>query len=97
MAHHKSALKSIRQDQHRTLRNRYHKTTMRTAIKKVRRLLDENKLDEVKQLLPQTYAVIDRCVTKGVIHHNTADRYKSRLTLASAKEQPAETPKKTRA
>ncbi len=97
MAHHKAALKSIRQDSQRTLRNRYHQTTMRTAIKKVRRLLDENKMDEARQLLPKTYAVIDRCVTKGIIHHNTADRYKSRLTVASAKEQPAEFPKKTRA
>ena len=41
MAHHKAALKSIRQDSQRTLRNRYHQTTMRSAIKKVRRLLDE--------------------------------------------------------
>lgn len=81
MAHHESALKSIRQTKHRTERNRRVKSTMRTAIKKFRLLVEENKLDQARELLPRTFSVIDKSVTKGVLHRNAADRYKSRLTL----------------
>ena len=81
MAHHKSALKSIRQTKPRTERNRRVKSTMRTAIKKFRLLVEENKLDQARELLPRTFSVIDKSVTKGVLHRNAADRYKSRLTL----------------
>ena len=81
MAHHKSALKSIRQTKPRTERNRRVKSTMRTAIKKFRLLVEESKLDQARELLPQTFSVIDKSVTKGVLHRNAADRYKSRLTL----------------
>jgi len=81
MAHHKAALKSIRQTVVRTERNRYFKSTMRTYIKRLRKLLDENKVQEAQQLLPTALAVIDRSVSKGVVHKNTAARYKSRLTM----------------
>ena len=85
MAHHKAALKSIRQDQRRTERNRYFKTTMRTSVKQVRNLLAENKVDEAKELLPKTFSTIDKCVTKRIIHKNTAARYKSRLARVLAR------------
>ena len=94
MAHHKAALKSIRQDQRRTERNRYFKTTMRTSVKQIRNLLAENKLDEAKAQLPATFSTIDKCVTKNIIHKNTAARYKSRLTTAVAEHQPEAKPAK---
>jgi small subunit ribosomal protein S20 len=94
MAHHKAALKSIRQDQRRTERNRYFKTTMRTSVKQVRNLLAENKVDEAKELLPKTFSTIDKCVTKRIIHKNTAARYKSRLTTAVTEHQPEAKPAK---
>ncbi|MBN2432623.1 MAG: 30S ribosomal protein S20 [Acidobacteria bacterium] len=81
MAHHKAALKSIRQTAVRTERNRYFKSTMRTYIKRLHKLMDEHKVQEAQQLLPTTLAVIDRSVSKGVVHKNTAARYKSRLTM----------------
>ena len=82
MAHHKAALKHIRQTKKRTERNRFFKSTMRTYIKKVRKFLAEDKKEEAIQLLPKTYSIIDRCASKGVIHKNTAARYKARLTAA---------------
>jgi small subunit ribosomal protein S20 len=53
---------------------------MRTEIKKFRQLLSEQKTGEARKLLKDVYAVIDRSAQKGVIHSNTAARYKSRLT-----------------
>jgi small subunit ribosomal protein S20 len=94
MAHHKSALKSIRQDARRTERNRYFKTTMRTHIKQIRNFLADNQVDEAKELLPKTCGVIDKCVTKRIIHKNTAARYKSGLANAIAKHQPEAKPAK---
>ena len=41
MAHHKSALKRIRQNEKRRLQNRYYKKTARTAIKNLRELKDQ--------------------------------------------------------
>jgi len=81
MAHHKAALKSIRQTEKRTGRNRYFKSTMRTYIKRLRKLVEENNMEEARQMLPKTCSLIDRCVSKGVIHRNTANRYKARLTV----------------
>ncbi len=79
MAHHKAALKSIRQDKKRRARNRYFKKTMRTFIKKVRNAVKEGKIEEATSLLPKTYSIIDKCAVKKIIHKNTAARYKSRL------------------
>jgi len=85
MAHHKAALKSIKQDVNRTMQNRHFKTTMRSTIKKLRLQLEGNKSAEAREQLPATYSIIDRCASKGVIHKNAANRYKARLTAALAK------------
>ncbi len=80
MANTKSAKKRIRQSERRRMINRQARSQMRTEIKKFRTLLAEKKYDEARGLLPGVYEVIDRTVKKGVIHRNTAARYKSRLT-----------------
>ncbi|HXK61619.1 MAG TPA: 30S ribosomal protein S20 [Acidobacteriota bacterium] len=80
MANTKSAEKRIRQSERRRLINRRAKSQMRTQIKRFRKLLLEQKYDEARALLPGVYGVIDRTARKGVIHRNTAARYKSRLT-----------------
>lgn len=79
MAHHKASLKDIKQSAVRNERNRYFRSTMRTAIKKMRSLVEEKKMDEARAALPRTCSVIDKCVTKGIVHRNAAARYKSRL------------------
>ena len=82
MANHKSALKRVRQSEQRRIRNRATMSEMRTAIKKYRQFLDESQAEEAEKALPGIYAVIDRTWRKGVIHANTAARYKSRLARA---------------
>ncbi len=75
-----SAKKRMRQNEIRRDRNRQRRSQMRTEVKKFRQLLGEQKMDEARELLKDVYAVIDRSAQKGVIHSNTAARYKSRLT-----------------
>lgn len=75
MANIKSAEKRIRQTRKRALRNRRVRTRLRTAIKKHR----QSAKDERNKGTPETYSEIDRAWRKGIIHKNTAARYKSRL------------------
>ena len=79
MANHASALKRGKQTEKRRLRNRIAIGEMRTAIKKYRALVAEKKHEEAGKTLPSVYELIDRTRKKGVIHANTAARYKSRL------------------
>lgn len=78
----KSILKNIRQTERRTLINRANRTGVRTAMKKLRDLVAAGKLDEARKALPETYHALDRAIQHGVLHENTANRYKSRLALA---------------
>ena len=78
----KSVLKNIRQTAKRTAINRSNRSSVATAVKKQLSLIAAGKLDEARQLLPATYAALDRAIQKRVLHENTANRYKSRVTLA---------------
>ncbi len=80
MANTKSAEKRIRQSEKRRLMNRQVRSRMRTEIKRFKSLVEEKKVEEARTLLPRVYGIIDRTAQKGVIHRNTAARYKSRLT-----------------
>lgn len=79
MANHKSADKRARQAEKRNQRNRYAKGVMKGVKKQLLTLLAENKIEEAKKMLPKVYSLIDKTEKKGVIHKNTASRYKSRL------------------
>ena len=82
MPNHKSAEKRMRQNEKRKQINRSNRTRVRGSIKKLRGALAE-KSSEVATLLPQTVSTIDKAVQKGVLHRNTAARYKSRLTTTA--------------
>ncbi len=77
MAHHKSALKRIRQNEKRRLQNRYYKKTARTAIKNLRELKDQS---EAASYLPKVISMVDRLAKNGNIHRNKAANIKSSLT-----------------
>ena len=81
MANHKSAIKKARQDEVRRLRNRMYKTRFKTAAKKVEAALEEKNKDAAALALKDAISVIDKIVSKGVIHKNTAARKKSRLSV----------------
>ena len=82
VAHHKDAIKKIKQDEKRNLRNRMVKTNYRNRIRDLRVSIDAGKADDAKAALKPTLAAIDRAASKGVLSANTASRYKSRLTKA---------------
>ncbi|MFB3921201.1 MAG: 30S ribosomal protein S20 [Terriglobia bacterium] len=81
MASHKSALKRIKQTRQRTALNRTHRTLLRHQIRRLRTALDAKDKASAQALLKPTFALIDHSIHKGVLHANTAARYKSRLTL----------------
>ena len=81
----KSALKANRQNIKRRENNRQLRSRLRTALKAIRASLDDNDLDGAKTALNKTVSIVDKMATKGIIHRNTAGRYKSRLALRVAK------------
>jgi len=84
----KSALKANRQNIKRREHNRTMRSKLRTALKSIRASLDAKDVTAAKAALNQTVSLVDKMATKGMIHSNTAGRYKSRLAkkaTASAK------------
>ncbi len=77
----KSVLKRIRQTKRRTAINRANRTSVRTMIKRMHSALRAGDSTAAGNLLSPTLSSIDRAIQKGVLAENTANRYKSRLTL----------------
>ncbi len=80
MPNHKSAEKRVRQTERRNEVNRRNRSRLRTSIKKMRTSLQDKDANAAQGTLPMTVSMIDKMVAKGVLHKNTAARYKSRLT-----------------
>ncbi len=78
----KSVLKRIRLTEQRTIVNRANLTRVRGMMKGLRAAITAGDSAAAKQLLSPTLSAIDRSIQKGVLQENTANRYKSRLTLA---------------
>ena len=79
MASHASALKAHRQNIVRRERNRQMRTRLRGALRSIRAAIDAGDPAQVKDALRETISLVDKMASKGVIHKNTAGRYKSRL------------------
>jgi small subunit ribosomal protein S20 len=88
VATHASALKAHRQSLVHRERNRKYRSQLRSTLKQIRALLDDPKnaknQAEAKKELTQAISLIDRMAGKGIIHRNTAGRYKSRLNARVA-------------
>jgi small subunit ribosomal protein S20 len=76
MAHHKSAIKRIRQNEVRRLRNRYQFKTVRNAIRKFKAIKDK---EEAQKELERLSSMIDKLAKRGVIHQNNAAHKKAGL------------------
>ncbi|MCM3880474.1 MAG: 30S ribosomal protein S20 [Vicinamibacterales bacterium] len=85
MATHASALKAHRQSLVHRERNRKFRSQLRTTLKQIRTVIDSKDSAAVKKQLGQAVSVIDKMAAKGIIHRNTASRYKSRLSARVAK------------
>jgi len=81
----KSALKANRQNVKRREHNRQMRSKLRSALKAIRVSLDAKDLESAKAALSQTVSIVDKMATKGIIHRNTAARYKSRLASRMSK------------
>lgn len=79
MANCKSAKKRIRQIEKRTARNVERKSRIKTFIKKFLSALQGNDPAALKNAFSAAQSEIQRGVTKGVLHKNTASRKISRL------------------
>jgi small subunit ribosomal protein S20 len=76
MANHKSAIKRIRSNEAKRLRNRYQVKTTRTYIK---RLKASTVATEAQELFKKVSSMIDKLAKRNIIHKNNAANKKSKL------------------
>lgn len=81
----KSAIKANRQNIKRREHNRSLRSKLRTGLKGIRKALDAGDVEEAKKMLGATQSLVDKMASKGIIHKNTASRYKSRLVARVSK------------
>jgi small subunit ribosomal protein S20 len=82
MANHKSALKRIRANDAKNLRNRYQAKTARNAIRTLRSTKGK---DEASEMLVKVVSMVDKLAKKNVIHKNKASNLKSKLARMANK------------
>ena len=81
MANHFSALKRARQTTKRTARNRANASRLRTQLRAFREALAKGDKSAAEKIYRETASALDKAIQKGVLHENTAGRYKSRLNV----------------
>jgi len=81
----KSALKANRQNIKRREHNRALRSKLRTALKAIRASLDAKDVTGARAALSKTVSLVDKMANKGIVHRNTAGRYKSRLSARLVK------------
>jgi len=79
MANHKSALKRIRSNEAKRLRNKYQHKTTRNAIRVFRELTNKK---EAEKALPGIFAMLDKLAKRNIIHKNKAANLKSGLKVS---------------
>jgi small subunit ribosomal protein S20 len=77
MANHKSALKRIRSNEAKRLRNKYQHKTTRNAVRDLRIIEDKK---EAEGTLTKVISMLDKLAKNNIIHKNKAGNLKSKLT-----------------
>ena len=80
MAIKHAALKQLRKDRNRRQRNQMVRSELKTLTKRFVTLVSAQRLDDARALIQSLASKYDRAVAKGIIHRNTAARYKSRFS-----------------
>ncbi len=80
MANHFSALKRARQTAKRTATNRANTSQLRSALREIRESIGKGDKAAAEKTYRETVSALDKAIQKGVLHKNTAARYKSRLS-----------------
>ncbi|SEB67226.1 SSU ribosomal protein S20P [Tenacibaculum sp. MAR_2009_124] len=76
MANHKSALKRIRSNETKRLRNKYQHKTTRNAVRNLRALTDKK---EAEGMFSSVVSMLDKLAKNNIIHKNKAANLKSKL------------------
>ena len=79
MANSAQARKRARQAEKRRNQNASQRSMVRTYIKRVNAAVDAGDADAASTALTDALPLIDKMVTKGIMHKNKAARQKSRL------------------
>jgi small subunit ribosomal protein S20 len=81
MANHFSALKRARQTTKRAATNRANTSRLRSSLRAMREAITKGDKSAADQTYRETVSALDKAIQKGVLHKNTAARYKSRLSV----------------
>jgi small subunit ribosomal protein S20 len=79
MANHVSSLKRARETVTRTAVNRANRSRVRSSLRALREALAKGDVTAAQTQYRETASALDKSVQKGILHDNTASRYKSRL------------------
>jgi small subunit ribosomal protein S20 len=79
MANHVSSLKRARQTVAKTAQNRSNKSKLRGTLRAMREAIAKGDAKGLMEAYSGTASILDKSVQKGILHKNTASRYKSRL------------------
>lgn len=79
MANTKSAIKRIKQNHKRRLRNRLFTGRARTFVKNARTTFEKGTTTDARAATLAAISALDKAAEKGIIHKNNAARRKSRL------------------
>ena len=85
----KSAIKRVKVNAKKNLRNRMVKSGVKTSVKKFEGALIKG-VDDAVATLPKTMSAIDKACAKGIIDKNAANRKKARLARRLSKLQAAQ-------
>ena len=89
MANTRSAIKRMRQNPRRRLRNRSFTGAARATVRKARTTMEGADLTAARLAIAEAASALDKAAEKGVLHKNNASRRKSRLMrqLAALEKQ----------
>ncbi len=79
MANHVSSLKRSKQTIAKTAVNRANKSKLRGSLRLLREAITKGDAKSATEQYRATVSILDKSVQKGILHDNTASRYKSRL------------------
>lgn len=79
MANKPSAIKRIRQNEKRRLRNRVYRGNARTQVKYARLAIEEGNVEAAREATLKAISALDKAAQKGTIHKKNAARRKGRL------------------
>ena len=79
MANTASAIKRVRYNNRKRVRNKITRTGTRTAVRSAREALVKGVATDARTVTMEAISALDKAAEKGVIHKNNAARRKSRL------------------